>query len=580
MKCSTTTFQDVFSYGALPPSRQNYDRKMLKSTHKPVVPSPTPVETPLPARWTEHLAPSGHSYYYNADTQQSTYTRPTQAAEPSLHVDYNAFTATPANFPHAWQPSTQQSGTRGGRGSFRGGRSYQDRSRRNQHEDRPKSKAVIPEAEPWILVKTKLGRRFVYNSETGESFWKFPQDVLLAVAKTDMAAMEKRNDEKAEFKSEETAPAAPPDVPAQHNAADSVTAVGQVHPGQEDDSDSYEEVEVTDDEDDDAEAPTKKPRVDEEGPAGPIEYNEDDIAYQLAEMGEDYDLDPGEYGEEYAEGEEGLPLTEEDSKALFRDLLDDYRINPYGTWDKVIEEGRIIDDNRYAVLPNMAARRQAFADWSKDTIRALQERRKNEEKADPRIAYLQFLHENASPKLYWVEFKRKWKREAVMIKDGPKFGDREREKLYREHIVRLKLPEDQRRKDLKGLLSQVPLEELHGESTMESLPNAVTANAKFITLPIKARNKFLRQHISGLGPPPDLGVDLQAQRNANKDDADRQRREAALAEREKHVEEEKRKQNGALRHGRQMMEEEQQELQPAGKVSKDGLRGYMDENEE
>jgi hypothetical protein len=31
---------------------------------------------PLPPGWTEHTAPTGHKYYYNASTKKSTYQRP------------------------------------------------------------------------------------------------------------------------------------------------------------------------------------------------------------------------------------------------------------------------------------------------------------------------------------------------------------------------------------------------------------------------------------------------------------------------------------------------------------------------
>lgn len=39
---------------------------------------------PLPPGWTEHTAPTGHKYYYNAALKKSTYKRPTLevAAEP------------------------------------------------------------------------------------------------------------------------------------------------------------------------------------------------------------------------------------------------------------------------------------------------------------------------------------------------------------------------------------------------------------------------------------------------------------------------------------------------------------------
>ena len=45
---------------------------MLKSTY---VPSPA-LSQPLPPGWTEHKAPTGHTYYYNDETKESTYKRP------------------------------------------------------------------------------------------------------------------------------------------------------------------------------------------------------------------------------------------------------------------------------------------------------------------------------------------------------------------------------------------------------------------------------------------------------------------------------------------------------------------------
>lgn len=36
----------------------------------------------LPPGWTEHTAPTGHKYYYNASLKKSTYQRPTQQASP------------------------------------------------------------------------------------------------------------------------------------------------------------------------------------------------------------------------------------------------------------------------------------------------------------------------------------------------------------------------------------------------------------------------------------------------------------------------------------------------------------------
>lgn len=204
----------------------------------------------------------------------------------------------------------------------------------------------------------------------------------------------------------------------------------------EGESEEYEEVEVTDDED--AENPSKRQKTEEDIFDQPVEFNEDDIAYQLAAMGHDYGLDPGEYGggegEDLEEGAEGLALTEEDSSALFKDMLNDHHINPYSPWDKIIEASHIIEDDRYIVLPNMKSRKEVWGEWSRERILRLKEQREKEEKKDPRIPYLSFLQTHATPKLYWPEFRRKYKKEAEM-RDA-KLSDKEREKWYRDYMNR------------------------------------------------------------------------------------------------------------------------------------------------
>lgn len=204
-----------------------------------------------------------------------------------------------------------------------------------------------------------------------------------------------------------------------------------------DESDEYEEVEVTDDEEDN-ETTAKRQKTEEDGAEQPVEFDEDDIAYQLAAMGQDYGLDPGEYGdvggEELEEGAQGLPLSEEDASALFKDMLDDQHINPYKPWEKLIEEGHIIDDDRYTLLPNVKTRKEVWAEWSRERIQRLKEQREKEEKKDPLIPYLTFLQTKATPKLYWPEFRRKYMKEPEMR--NARLSDKEREKWYRNYINR------------------------------------------------------------------------------------------------------------------------------------------------
>ena len=450
---------------------------MLKSTYRPSL-------KPLPKGWTEHKAPTGastmenlevrqgdhfvdptnfislflgHTYYYNAATKQSTYIRPaetSQQASPRTEETFpnsalleetrpeSFLSSITSNLPEssrfAFNPKSETNNVKGNAGFGR-----QDNRHRTFPKDRPRSKHPIPGSEPWILVKTKLGRRFVFNSEENYSLWRFPPDVLKGVIEFDRleregkakgdytASTERHNNESAvaadtlAATSEGPSAARPPNANAPSRNPDY------------NDSDEYEEVEVTDDED--VESAAKRQKAEGgESPEQPVEFNEDDIAYQLAAMGQDYGLDPGEYGnggdEDLEEGAEGLPLTADDAKALFQDLLDDHHINPYTPWETIVSSGQIVEDDRYTVLPNMRSRKEVWSEWSRDRIQQVKEQREKEEKKDPRIPYLTFLQTRATPKLYWPEFRRKYMKEPEMRHN--KISDKEREKWYRDYISR------------------------------------------------------------------------------------------------------------------------------------------------
>jgi FF domain/WW domain len=553
---------------------------MLKSTHKAAALTSSEV-APLPPGWTEHKAPTGHSYYYNAETKQSTYTRPTAPHTSAFFID---IAANPSPFdprPGQIALDSRHPSDSDYCGSFRGGLSYQDRSSRKQREDRPKKKRAITGCEPWILVTTKLGRRFVYNAEKHESFWKFPQDVLLATFEMDRKDREEKDRLEHDGPKPEARVEPRPILPSQQNNDRNQREAG--------DSDSYEEVEVTDDEGAGVDnlnvsgAPSKKQRRDSAPQAemsNPVEYNEEDIAYQLAQMGQDYGLDPGEYGNGgYDEYDTGLPLSLEDSKALFYDLLSDNAINPYATWEGIIEEGRIINDERYVALPNMRARKEAFDIWSTQRVQELKDKRAKEEKKDPRIPYLGFLYDHATPKLYWPEFKRKYRKEEAM-KDAH-LSDKEREKLYRDHINQLKLPESTKKADLKELLKAISPTQLHQKSSLDTLPSAILTDIRFVSLPAKTRDPLIEAYISTLPAPPQpdhshSGPSSTTEQQSAEADK-REKRQQALREREKIVQEEKRKIMGKMREGRAVMREEEREIEEALRVGgKDGLRAYIE----
>lgn len=464
-----------------------------------------------------------------------------------------------------------------GRGGFRGSHGIQDRHRR-ELEDKPKHRYNIPGCKPWVLVKTKLGRRFVYNTETNESFWKFPAEVMKGVVEFDRIERgKKERRERGEPSEDEDEDMGEPDEKA-FVGADTRSSTKHPHEEGDDDSSEYEEVEVTDDEGADEGSASKRQRTEEPANDQPVEFNEDDIAYQLAAMGQDHGLDPGEYDnpddEDWEPGAEGLPLTEDDSKALFRDLLDDCHINPYSTWEKVIEDGYIIDDDRYTVLPNMKSRKECWSEWARDKIQVLKEQREKQEKRDPKIPYLAILQKHATPKLYWPEFRRKYKKEPEM-KDM-KLSDKERERCYREHINRLKLPQSTLKSDLSALLKSLPLSVLNRSTSLAALPSELLTDIRFISLPASTRDPLVETYISTLPPAPE-GSSLSAEEELEleKKRAERERREKALAEREKRVHEEKRRQQRNLDFGKGRLRQEEMELQQAMKVGKEGLKAQL-----
>lgn len=599
---------------------------MLKSTYQPVE------DSTLPPGWTAHKAPTGHTYYYNPQTKQSTYSRPQPqqpqqpqqipvpkpppppplAAPAVVHPSAGAFTPyvspLPAN--NGIHPSRQAiiatTSSPYQSHAINNNLHNPNFQRRREPEDRPKSKHAIPGCAPWLLVQTKLGRRFVHNPTTTESFWKFPKEVEAGVIKYDIRERKRAAGEVVEEEEEEVLEqrqvreeARPRSTVVEHerNAAELSTRQDQPEqnepPAQKEDEDViYEEVYVTDEEDNDTAPPPKRLRghddedqddtMAEEHPANQQnnvahEFTEEDMAYQLAQLGETYDLDPGEYDAGqmddgyYEEGAEGLDMTEEECNASFHDLLNDHGINPYKPFDSIIEEGTIIPDDRYTLLPNMAARRKAFLSWSTAKIQHLKEEKEKMVRQDPRIPYLDLLARHATPKLFWPEFKRKFKKEPEMKE--MRLPEKEKEKLYREHITRTtKMDRDVLEKDLKALLEEVePSKQWNRESSMELLPAKILSDVRYISLRPESRDAVVEAFLKRLPGKEDVeDVEETAAEKQARDD--RMKRDDALRERKRRVEEDKRRQQRDLQFGQRRLREGEEELRRAMQVGKEGLR--------
>ena len=205
-------------------------------------------------------------------------------------------------------------------------------------------------------------------------------------------------------------------------------------------------------------------------------------------------------------------------------------------------------------------------------LKILKEQRAKEEKKDPRIPFLAFLHKHATPKLYWPEFKRKYKKEAEMRDSS--MADKDREKFYRDHINRLKLPQSTLKSDLSILLKAQPLSMLNNATLPSHLPPSVLADIRYISLDPSSRDPLVEAYISTLGPPPNSAEEEESE-EAVRERKDRDRRQKALEDRERHVAEEKRRQKRSLEFGKGKLREEEAEIARAMNVTKKGLKDQL-----
>ncbi|KAG9255570.1 uncharacterized protein F5Z01DRAFT_672880 [Emericellopsis atlantica] len=546
---------------------------MLKSTYQR---ADAAAPEALPPGWTEHKAPTGHTYYYNASTKESTYKRPSAQPEaPSIVPTYGPNLSDPsvANaYVAQFNPPPAQQSHRGGFGAGRGGRGGYEGRPKPAPIDKPVKKEPIPGHEPWILVYTKYSRRFVYNPVKKTSFWRIPEKLMPGILELDKERIRRKSGNETDPKSAEPETAEAEEATVQRKE-ETPTAAPEAY-----DSSEYEEVEVTDDEDEEGHA-SKRQRTDDAAPEEeeePVEFTEADIAAQLQAMGTDYGLEPGDYDDgnmaDWPEGAEGVEFSEEDAKLLFKDLLDDFRINPFSPWEKLIEEGRIIEDQRYTALPTTRARKECWDEWSREKIAAQKEQRAKQEKKDPRIAYMALLQEKATPKLYWPEFKRKYKKEPPM-KDL-NLSDKDREKAYRDLVNRLKTSQATRKTELTTMLKSLPLHVLNNRSLADGLPTQLLVDPRYAALEPSIRDGLIEAYVQGLPPPPDNVEDAKA---ASDEREKREKRTKALEERNRVIDEEKRQRERDIARGKARLRDGERDIEMAMAVDKTGLRRQLED---
>ena len=409
-----------------------------------------------------------------------------------------------------------------------------------------------------MLIITKLGRKFVHNPETKESLWNAPAEVQEKIdampppdIEAERAARQERRRRRAEIAAAENAKAAAEaraKAAAERAAKQASEAPTEQEAEAEDDEDEYEYVE----EEEEEESPDVKRAKLEDG--GPIEYTEDDIAWQLQAMAEEHELDPEDLEEPELDPEEGANI--------FKEMLSEYSLNPYSTWE--LELPKFVNDHRYTVLSTTKDRRDIFNDWCRERIAELKAEKARQKQIDPRIPFWSFLQSNANPKYYWAEFKRKHRKDPEM-KDS-KLSDKDREKMYRDYLSRMKTSGTLREADLKKLLNTT--HGLSSRTALTGLPDSIVADVRYVVCPDESRDRIIKDHLRTL---PEEVVD-EAVRKEREEAA---RREAALRDREFQV----RRQQASTRYdderARMLLREEEAALERASRVGKRGLAGHL-----
>jgi hypothetical protein len=111
-------------------------------------------------------------------------------------------------------------------------------------------------------------------------------------------------------------------------------------------------------------------------------------------------------------------------------------VNPLLPWDKSLP--LFVSDQRYVLLPSVAARREAFDEYCRERVRELRQSniKKEKETLSPKEEFEKLLAEEVkSTRTSWTDFRRAWKKDRKFYGWGR--DDREREKRFREYLKEL-----------------------------------------------------------------------------------------------------------------------------------------------
>ena len=129
-----------------------------------------------------------------------------------------------------------------------------------------------------------------------------------------------------------------------------------------------------------------------------------------------------------------------------------------------------------------------------------------------------------------------------------------------------------------NLLKSIPSHTLNRSTPPDALPSILLTDLRYASLRPSIRDPLIETHISILPLPPSTSETPSEEQEGGLQPTkkqERERRERALADRQKQVQDEKRRQRGAIQFSKGVLREGEAEIERAMRVGKEGLKGYM-----
>ncbi|KAI8799521.1 hypothetical protein BJ742DRAFT_845641 [Cladochytrium replicatum] len=230
--------------------------------------------------------------------------------------------------------------------------------------------------------------------------------------------------------------------------------------------------------------------------------------------------------------------THEEKVNAFMELLKESDVNPYSTWEK--ELPKFVTDVRYTLIVHKE-RKKAFDEFCR--IRVAEMRKEQSAKVkDVKERFKMLLTQETNFKSQFDDFARHVKRDPrfTSLKD-PK----EREKLFKEHIVGLRDAEAERKKletqaakdEFMMLLKETP--EITPDSSFRSVRKFIESDRRFNAVRSSGeREAYFEEYHSELD-----GNDRAKKEEMRKLEERKRREEASLREREEQVRRERAERN-------------------------------------